>query len=44
MNYEETYANVACPPNNVNEWVEQQMAAIKAEGNQTNTVTEIEEN
>ena len=38
MKYEESNrVHVACPPTKVNEWVDQQLAAIKAEAEQSNT-------
>lgn len=40
MNYEDSRANIACPPTQVNQWVEQQLAAIKAEANQTDNLQE----
>ena len=44
MNFEESHqGNVACPPAKVNEWVEQQLAAIKAETIQPDKDSETQE-
>jgi hypothetical protein len=41
MNFEGTNQEyTACPPTNVNEWVEQQLAAIRAEAESQNNDTE----
>ena len=44
MNFEEPQQkHIACPPTKVNEWVEQQLAAIKAEALLNNTDQEKQE-
>lgn len=42
MNFEESeQGHAACPPTKVNEWVEQQLAAIKAEADQSGTDSQM---
>ena len=44
MNFEESQqGHMACPPTKVNEWVEQQLAAIKAEASRPDQDLETQE-
>lgn len=44
MNFEKSHqVHAACPPTRVNEWVEQQLAAIKAEAVQRDKDSETQE-
>lgn len=44
MNFEESQqGHMACPPAKVNEWVEQQLAAIKAEAGQSENNSETQD-
>ena len=44
MDFEESQqGHIACPPTKVNEWVEQQLAAIKAESERPATNSQAQE-